>query len=92
MLIINIKLNYPMVICWFMSISLRPIEMISRMKSKAHTNEIRNKSVAIVTENSNHNSITSMSCLKKVIDTVETDCGISFTNVVLGSGGMGTQL
>ena len=81
-----------MVICWFMSISLRPIEMISRMKSKAPTSEIRYKSVVIVTENSNHNSITSMSCLKKVIDTVETDCGISFINVVLGSGGKGTQL
>ena len=32
-----------------------------------------------------------MSCLKKVIDTVETECGKSFTNVVLWSDGMGTQ-
>ena len=79
-----------------MSISLRDIEMISRMKFKAFTldikafhslhgvtSEIRNKSVVAVTENSDHNRITSMSCLKKVIDTVETDCGKSFTNVVL---------
>ena len=33
-----------------------------------------------------------MSCLKKVIDTVETECGKSFTNVVLWSDGMDTQL
>ena len=32
-----------------------------------------------------------MNCLKKVIDTVEMECGKSFTNVVLWSGGMGTQ-
>ena len=46
----------------------------------------------MVTENSDHNIITSMSCLKKVIDTVETECGKSFTNVVLWSDGMDTQL
>ena len=45
----------------------------------------------MVTENSNHNSITSMSCLKKVINTVQTECGKSFTNGVLWSDGMGTQ-
>ena len=32
-----------------------------------------------------------MSCLKKVIDTAETECSKSFTNVVLWSDGMGTQ-
>ena len=32
-----------------------------------------------------------MSCLKKVIDTVETECGKSFTDVVLWSDGMDTQ-
>ena len=45
----------------------------------------------MVTENPDHNRITSMSCLKKVTDTVETECGQSFTNVVLWSGSMGTQ-
>ena len=85
MLIINIKLNYLMVICQFMSISLRAIEMISR------TNEIRNKSVVVLTENSHHNRITSMSCLKKVINTVETECSKSFTNVLLWRDGMRTQ-
>ena len=45
----------------------------------------------MLTENSDHNRITSMSCLKKVIDTVETECGKSFTNVFLWSDGMGTQ-
>ena len=40
-LIINVKLNYPMVICDFMSILLRAIEMISKMKSKAITLEIK---------------------------------------------------
>ena len=32
-----------------------------------------------------------MSCMKNVIDTVETECGKSFTNIVLWSDGMGTQ-
>ena len=32
-----------------------------------------------------------MSCLKKLIDTVETECGKSFTNVLLWSDGMDTQ-
>ena len=38
---------------------------------KRTTSEITNKSVVVVTKNSDHNIITSMSCLKKVIDTVE---------------------
>ena len=58
---------------------------------KGVTSEIKNKSVVVLTENSDHNRITSMSCLKKVIDTVETEYGKSFTNVVLWSDGMGTQ-
>ena len=41
MLTINIKLNYPMVICSFMLISLRAIEVINKMKSKAPTLEIK---------------------------------------------------
>ena len=45
-----------------------------------------------MTKNSDHNRITSMSCLKKVIDTVVTKCGKLFTNLVLWSDGMGTQL
>ena len=45
----------------------------------------------MVTENSDHNRITSMSYLKKVIDTVETERGKSFTNVVLWSDDMGAQ-
>ena len=32
-----------------------------------------------------------MSCLKKVIDTVETECGKSFTNVALWTDGRDTQ-
>ena len=32
-----------------------------------------------------------MSCLKKVIDTIETECGKSLTNAILWSNGMGTQ-
>ena len=47
--------------------------------------KIRNKSVFVVTENSDHNRITSMSCLKKVIDTVGR------RNVVLWRDGTGTQ-
>ena len=41
---------------------------------KGVTSKIRNESLVLVTENSDHNRITSMSCLKKVIDTVETEC------------------
>ena len=83
-----------------MSIAPRAIEMINTMKSnlfisccyfKGATSEIRNKSVVVVTENSDHNRITSMSYLKKVIDTVETERGKSFTNVVLWSDDMGAQ-
>ena len=91
-----------------MSILLRAIEMISKMKSKAitlesfslfilccyfkgATSEIRNKSAVVVIENSDHNRITSMSCLKKVIVTVDTESGKSFTNVVLWSDGMEAQ-
>ena len=55
------------------------------------TSEIRNKSVVVVTENSDHNRITSMSCLKEVIYTMETKHGKSFTNAVLWSDGMGAQ-
>ena len=58
---------------------------------KGVTSEIRNKSAVAETENSDHNRIPIMSCLKKVIDTVETECSKSFTNVVLWSDGMGTQ-
>ena len=45
----------------------------------------------MVIKNSDHNRITSMSCLKKVIDTTETECYKSFTNAVLWSDGMGAQ-
>ena len=66
-----------------MSTSLRALELISRMKSKAPTLEIkvfrslhrvvvltserRNKNAVVVNGNSDHNRIISMSCLKKVI-------------------------
>ena len=73
-LIINIKLNYLMVICWIMSISLR-VDQQNEIKSayfgnqssslfasccyfKNVTNEIRNKSAVELTENSYHNRIT----------------------------------
>ena len=44
-----------------------------------------------LTENSDHNRIASMSCLKKVIDTMEIECGKSFTNVDLLSDRVGAQ-
>ena len=108
MLIINIKLNYPMVICQFTLILVRAIDQLNEIQSayfgnqsfslftsccyfKGVTNEIRNNSVVVGTENSDHNRITSMRCLKKVIDILETECGKSFTEVVLWSDGMGTQ-
>ena len=57
---------------------------------KGATSEIRNKSVVVMTKNSDHKRITSMNCLK-VIDTVKTECVKSSTNAVLWSDGMGTQ-
>ena len=58
---------------------------------KCTKSEIRNKSVVLVTENSDHGKMTSISCLKKGIDTVEIKCGKSLTNLVLWSDGMGAQ-
>ena len=58
---------------------------------KGATSEIRNKSAVVVIENSDHNRITSMSCLKKVIDNAETECSKLFKKVVLWSDGMATQ-
>ena len=58
---------------------------------KGAASEVRNESLVVVTQNSNHNRITSISCLKKVIDTVEAECGKSFTNFVLWSDSMGAQ-
>ena len=58
---------------------------------KGVTSEIRNKSVVVVTENSDHNRITSVSCLKKEIDTVGRECVKLLTNVVLWSDGISTQ-
>ena len=49
------------------------------------TSEIRNNSVVAVTENSDHNRIASMSCLKKVINTLGPEFSKSITNVVLWS-------
>ena len=108
MLIINIKLNYPMVICQFTLILVRAIDQLNEIQSayfgnqsfslftsccyfKGVTSEIRNKSAVVVTENSDYNRITSMSCLNKVIDTVETEYDTSFTNVIFWSNGMDTQ-
>ena len=49
------------------------------------------KSVVVVTEKFDHSRITSMSCLKKVIETIETQCGKIFNNIVVWSDGMGAQ-
>ena len=106
MLIINIKLNGDLLVHVGFAESYRsdqqnetqsayvgnqsfPLFTVSFVKSA--TSEIRNKSVVVVTENSDYNRITSMSCLKKVIDTLESECGKSFINVVLWSDAMGPQ-
>ena len=106
MLIINIKLNGDLLVHVGFAESYRsdqqnetqsayvgnqsfPLFTVSFVKSA--TSEIRNKSVVVVTENSDYNRITSMSCLKKVIDTLESECGKSFINVVLWSDAMGAQ-
>ena len=55
------------------------------------TDNLGQKSVVVVTEKSDHNRITSMSCLEKVIETIETQCGKFFNNIVVWSDGMGAQ-
>ena len=54
---------------------------------KGATSKIRNKTVVVVTKNPDHNRTISKIFLKKVIDTVETECGESFANVVLWNDG-----
>ena len=44
------------------------ISKVPTLKFKGATSEIRNKSAVVVTENSDHNRITSMGRLKKAID------------------------
>ena len=59
---------------------------------KGVASEINNKRVVVVIENSDHNRITSMRCLRKVIDTMEVECGESFINVVSWSDGNGRSI
>ena len=57
---------------------------------KGVTSEINNKRVVVVIENSDHNRTTSMRCLRKVIESMEVECGessMSFRGVMV----MGAQ-
>ena len=49
------------------------------------------KSIVVVTENSDHNRVTSMSSLKKVVEIVENSLGQTFCRLILWSDGMSAK-
>ena len=49
------------------------------------------KSIVIVTENSDHNRVTSMSSLRKVAEIAQIRSGKSFQSLIIWSGGMSVQ-
>ena len=58
---------------------------------KGTDNTLQQKSIVIVTENSDHNRVTSMSSLKRVVETMENEVGQTFTRLIVWSDGMSAQ-
>ena len=54
-------------------------------------NILQQKSIAIITENSDHNRVTSMSSLRKVVEIAENSLGKSFRRLIIWSDGMNEQ-
>ena len=52
---------------------------------------IKNQSVVILTERSEHDRVASMSCLQKVVEEIELKNGKSYENLYVWSDGMGAQ-
>ena len=52
---------------------------------------MQQKSIVIVTENSDHNRVTSMSSLGKVVEIAENSLGKSFRRLIIPSDGMSAQ-
>ena len=49
------------------------------------------KGIVIITENSDHNRVTSISSLRKVVEIVENSLGKSFRRLIIWSDGMSPQ-
>ena len=54
-------------------------------------NNLQQKSLVIVTENSDHNRVTSMNSLRKVVEIAENSLGKSFCRLFIWSDGMSAQ-
>ena len=54
-------------------------------------NNINHQSFVIVTESSDHNRVTSMSSLKKVVELAEEKVDVTFDRIIVWSDGMGSQ-
>ena len=54
-------------------------------------NILQQKSIVIITENSDHNRVTSMSSLRKVVEIAENSLGKSFRRLIIWSDGMSAQ-
>ena len=58
---------------------------------KDDENILQQKSIVIVTESSDHNRVTSISSLKKVVEIVENNLGKNFRRLIVWSDGMSAQ-
>ena len=58
---------------------------------KDDENILQQKSIVIVTESSDHNRVTSISSLKKVVEIVENSSGKNFRRLIVWSDGMSAQ-
>ena len=58
---------------------------------KDEENNLQPKSIVVVTENSDHNRVTSMSSLKAVVEIAESRTGKKYHRLIFWSGGMGSQ-
>ena len=58
---------------------------------KDEENNLQQKSIVVVTENSDHNRVTSMSSLKAVVEIAESRTGKKYHRLIVWSDGMGTQ-
>ena len=58
---------------------------------KGTDNTLQQKSIVVVTENSDHNRVTSMSSLKRVVETVENEVRKTFSRLIVWSNDMSAQ-
>ena len=58
---------------------------------KGTENTLQQKNIVVVMENSDHNRVTSMSSLKRVIETVDNEVGKRFSRLIVWSDGMSAQ-